>query len=183
MNAQSIKDKLMNFAKANGKNFNLILDKYFHERLIYRVSISRYAQNFCLKDGTLLYARDPLHARPTLDIDLLGISISNNNQTILSAFREICDIKCREDSIVFSKDSLKAAPITIDQKYPGTRLTVIGYLGKIRKTINIDIGFGDVVTPNPALLRYPSLLPDIPSPEIFTFWREMPHPSLRRVGM
>jgi predicted nucleotidyltransferase component of viral defense system len=71
----SIQDKLRNIAKTSGKDFQLILTRYFQERLLYRLSQTVHRDNFCLKGGALLYAFERETSRPTLDIDFLSLKI------------------------------------------------------------------------------------------------------------
>ena len=63
------------------------------------MSKTRYRSNFYLKGGALMYAYDKFAARPTLDIDFLGNNISNEGDSIVSAFKEICSVQCDEDGV------------------------------------------------------------------------------------
>lgn len=67
---KSVKSRLLNLMNATGYKYMYLLARYFNERLLYRVSVSQYKDNFLLKGGTLLYAMDGLDARPTVDVDL-----------------------------------------------------------------------------------------------------------------
>ncbi len=89
----SIQARLRNLAKADGKNYQLILIRYFQERLIYRLSVSNYCDNFCLKGGALLYALEQEKSRPTLDIDLLGLKMRSEQLHLKNVFTEICQKK------------------------------------------------------------------------------------------
>lgn len=79
---KSIRSKLLNVAQNEGIYYQTILTRYFQERLIYRISQTRYRQNFYLKGGALMYAHEKFAARPTLDIDFLG-----NNTTAKESLR------------------------------------------------------------------------------------------------
>lgn len=74
---KSIHDRLLNISRKEQLSFQMILSRYIQERFLYRVSVSEYASKFLLKGGALLYVFDLFAARPTLDIDLLGIGVKN----------------------------------------------------------------------------------------------------------
>ena len=66
---KSVKTRLLNLMNEKGYKYMYLLSRYFNERLLYRVSVSQYKDNFLLKGGSLLYAVDGLETRPTIDID------------------------------------------------------------------------------------------------------------------
>ncbi len=70
------------------------------------------------------------------------------------------------DSIVFDPDSVKADAIREDNTYGGTRITLVGCIGSARCALQIDVGFGDAVTPGPQTVAYPTLLCDFPAPTL-----------------
>jgi predicted nucleotidyltransferase component of viral defense system len=154
----SIQAKLRNLAQADGKNYQLILIRYFQERLIYRLSISNYCANFCLKGGALLYALEQEKSRPTLDIDLLGLKMSSEQLHLKHVFTEICQKNDEQDGVIFKLDSLVTSEIAKEGKYSGVRVKVDALLGSMRQTLQIDIGFGDIVIPKPVFMVYPTLL-------------------------
>ena len=153
----SIKARLRNVALINGKPYDYVLTHYFIERVLSRISVSPYAHNFVLKGGLLLQAVLEEQARATRDIDLLAQRISNQEDDLLKMFREILDINS-DDGIVFDLDSLEASPITQEAAYQGISLTINAFLDRTKGRVHIDIGFGDVVTPNPISMTYPVLL-------------------------
>jgi hypothetical protein len=103
-------------------------------------------------------------SRPTMDIDLLG-KISNSLEEIQSVMRDACKMDVEDDGILFDEKTLTAARITVDAEYEGVRVRIQGNLGNARVSLQIDIGFGDVVVPAPGKVAYPTLL-DFPSPEL-----------------
>ena len=109
---KSIRTKLLNIAQKEGVFYQTVLTRYFQERLLYRMSQTRFRNNFYLKGGALLYAFERFAARPTLDIDFLGHDISNEGAAIIAAFKEICSIPCEEDGIVFDTEHITAQNIT-----------------------------------------------------------------------
>jgi predicted nucleotidyltransferase component of viral defense system len=164
----SIQAKLRQLAQVDGKNYQLILIRYFQERLIYRISVSEYCENFCLKGGTLLYALEQEKSRPTLDIDLLSLKILPNQSHLKNVFAEICQDNDHQDGVTFNLDSLITSEISKDAKYSGVRVKIEAYLGSIRQILQIDIGFGDIVTPRPIFMVYPTLL-DMNMPHIWAY--------------
>ena len=155
----SIQARLRNLAQADGKNYQLILIRYFQERLIYRLSVSDYCDHFCLKGGALLYALAQQKSRPTLDIDLLGIKLNPAQAHIENIFKEICQNSEEHDGVTFDIQSLTTSEIAKEDKYSGVRVKVEAFLGNMRHYLQIDIGFGDIVIPKPILMVYPTLLP------------------------
>ena len=157
---KSIRTRLLNISKKENLSFQLVIIRYLHERLLYRVSRSLYADNFCLKGGVLLYFYNRQQTRPTLDIDFLGTNIPNEIHSLESSFKEICSIKYPSDAVIFDTGSIIAEEIAGQDEYPGIRLFVNANLDTIRQRIQIDIGFGDIVIPAPVQLNYPTLLPE-----------------------
>lgn len=103
---KSIRSKLLNISKKENVFHQTILTRYFQERLLYRMSQTRYRNNFYLKGGALMYAYERFAARPTLDIDFLGNNISNEGESIVAAFREICSVPYEEDGISFDTEHI-----------------------------------------------------------------------------
>ena len=104
--AKSARDRLLLQTQKVHGNYQQILIRYFHERLIYRLAQSRYKSSFYLKGGSLLFALDPIIARPTLDVDFLGINFPSKPELLYSMFAEICSQGCPEDGIVFDISSI-----------------------------------------------------------------------------
>lgn len=166
---KSIRTKLLNISKAEKLGYQLLLTRYIQERLLYRLSQSRFREKLFLKGGALLYAHEQFRARPTLDIDFLGDKISRDKEFVQMAFEEICAVPCPEDGVMFDKESLSAEEITVNKEYHGIRLHVTARLDTIRQVISMDIGFGDVITPKPEELDYPVLLKDTPAVNIMVY--------------
>lgn len=143
---------------------------YFIERLLYRLSVSAYANNFVLKGGLLLYTLLENDARATKDIDFLARQLANTPNELTQIFRKICSIEA-DDAIRFDLDSITATRIKEDADYEGVRIKVTGYLDKSRHILQFDIGFGDVVVPKPLTMDYPSLL-DMEHPRLKAYSRE-----------
>lgn len=169
---KSIRARLLNVAKQEDVYYQTILTRYFQERLLYRISQTRYRENFYLKGGALMYAYERFAARPTLDIDFLGTHISNDGERITEAFREICAVECEEDGVKFASDKIVTQNITEFKDYHGIRLSIPVTMDTIAQAMTMDIGFGDVVTPHPVLLDYPLLLEGLPEASILAYSTE-----------
>ena len=163
---KSVKTRLLNLMNETGYKYMYLLARYFNERLLYRVSVSQYKDNFLLKGGSLLYATNGLEARPTVDVDFMADRISRDRDFLAHVFQEILGIVCDEDGVSFDIDSIRLEPITVEKKYPGTRFYFTAHMDTISYNMSVDIGFGDVVTPYPTTIDFPLLLPDIPSVNI-----------------
>lgn len=162
--AASILARLLNLAKQRGDDYSLLLNRFGMERLLARVSASPHADRFLLK-GALLFALwyDTPH-RPTRDADLLGFG-SDDEATLIATFRDIAAMDLG-DGIVFDLGSVKASAIREDNTYGGTRITLVARIGSARCALQIDVGFGDAVTPGPQTVVYPTLLDDFQAPTL-----------------
>ena len=154
----SIQSRLKNISRQEKKSFDLILLLYFQERFLYRLSISPFSEKFIIKGGLLLFSMTDFQTRPTKDIDFLAHHISNDTEQLKAAVQQMCRIPCPDDSVLFDEDSVDSEPITETAEYGGVRIRVTAFLGNIRKQLQLDIGFGDVVIPKPQVIQYPVLL-------------------------
>ena len=161
---KSVRSRLLNISKVNGEKdgFMKLLVRYLHERLIYRISVSKYRENFFLKGGSLLFAYNGMKGRPTQDIDFLATMISRDAAHLKEIFAELCQIECEEDGVTFDATSIRTTEITQERKYPGTRVIIVAHLDTIVQQISADIGFGDVIVPAPIDLDYPVFLDTTP---------------------
>lgn len=144
--------------------------RYAAERLLYRLSISEFADDFVLKGAMLFVVWSVELHRPTMDMDLLGYG-QDSSDRVADIFRKICLIAVSEDGIVFDSDSVRVSPIRKDQAYHGQRADIVARLGKARIRVQVDIGFGDVVTPDAKQIDYPTIL-ELPAPRIKACPRE-----------
>ena len=154
----SRKVRLLALSGHDNKEYQQMLVRYFHERFLYRLSRSRYRDHFILKGGCLLFACDEFVPRPTLDIDFMGMRINRDTGTIESAFIQVMNTAVPDDGITFLPETISSDPITIEKEYPGVRVTFDGRLDSIRKTLTMDIGFGDIIIPHPVDMNYPTIL-------------------------
>ncbi len=158
----SVRALLLKRAEQTGSDFQILLTRYAIERLLYRLSVSSERDQFILK-GAMLFATwvaDPF--RPTRDLDLLG-SGDASVERMSETFRAICVVVVEDDGVAFDHEGLRVAPIRSDEAHGGVRVTTIATIDKAKIAIQIDIGFGDAVTPGPVEITYPLLLPDRPA--------------------
>ena len=166
----SVRQRLLNYAKASSRPFAEVLQYYAMERFLYRLSVSPHVEMFTLKGALLLTAWQAPISRPTMDIDLLGRT-DNAVDTIVKLMREISQLEVANDGIVFDPTSFAGETIREDADYAGVRTEFVGRVDNARVHMQIDIGFGDVMTPGPEKLTYPTIL-DFPAPMLSGYSRE-----------
>jgi len=162
--AHSVRQRLMNVAKATGRPFQEVVDYYAMERFLYRLSRSTYAKRFVLKGALMFRAWQGAASRPTRDIDFLA-RMDNAVEAIVPVFREVCELDVEPDGMVFDPGTVAGVIIKEDADYPGVRVTFTGTLQTMRVSMQADIGFADVVTPGPVPLVYPVIL-EFPAPAL-----------------
>lgn len=167
--AASVRARLLNKARAEKLDFNLLLTRYALERLLYRLSISEQRGQFLLKGALLFDLWFDVPHRPTHDVDLLGFG-STEMPHLENLFRQICQMG-GDDGIVFQADTVKAAEIRKEANYAGVRVTMTSLLDGARSPVQIDIGFGDAVVPGPEDAQYPVILDGMPSPQLRVYPR------------
>ena len=163
---KSNRTKLLNLSKqTKGADYNLILLRFVQERFLYRLSLSAYRENFFLKGGALLFAHERFAARPTRDMDFLGDHIGRDKENIKRIMLEICPKECEEDGVTFEcgKDDIWLEDITVEVEYNGTRVHMTAHMDTIVQPFSIDVGFGDVIVPQPVQLDYPLLIEGLPA--------------------
>ena len=165
----SVRDRLLNKARTEKLDFNLLLTRYALERMLYRLSISKQRDQFLLKGALLFDLWFDVPHRPTHDADFLGFG-SAEIPHIEEIFRDICRIEV-EDGIAFQPDTVKAAEIRKEANYAGVRVTLLGMLDSARCPVQIDIGFGDTVVPGPDEVHYPVILGEMPEPHLRVYPR------------
>ncbi len=165
----SIHSRLRNWSRENKLDHNFVMNRYACERLLYRLSISEYADQFILKGAMLfsIWSDDPF--RPTKDIDLLGFG-EDSEESLRGIFQQVCSIKPKKpDGITFDAQKITVEPIREPQEYQGKRIFIP--VTNTRIKVQVDIGFGDVITPAAIEIDYPSLL-DMPAARLKAYNRE-----------
>lgn len=168
----SVRQRLKNFAVSNQEDFQAILTRFALERFLFRLSQSPYSEQFVLKGALLFSVWSQLPHRATRDLDLLGFG-DNSLDYLQLVFQNVCDLDVLPDGLEFHSSSVQCQRIKPDQEYEGMRINILGNLtfSRTRIHLQIDIGFGDAISPPPISLQFPTLL-DFPPPIIFTYPRE-----------
>lgn len=166
----SVRQRLLNHAHAAGRPFQEVLQYFAMERFLYRLAKSSFADQFVLKGALLLTAWKAPVTRPTMDIDLAGRT-SNELDHIRSVIAKICDLVTEPDGLEFDTASIEVQRINEDAEYGGVRVRFHGTLAKARIPMQIDIGFGDVIVPEPVDVEYPAML-EFPPPVLLAYPKE-----------
>lgn len=167
--AASVRARLLAHARDVGQDFNLILVRYAIERLLYRLSLSAHGKHFVLKGALLFDLWFNIPHRPTRDADFLGYG-SAELPHVEAVFRELCAIEV-DDGVAFQTHTVHAAEIRKEANYAGVRVTMLSMIDGARCQLQIDIGYGDAVTPGPLQVDYPVILQDFTAPRL----RVYPH--------
>jgi Nucleotidyl transferase AbiEii toxin, Type IV TA system len=166
----SIRQKLLNLARERNEDFGLILTKYGLERILFRLSKSKYREVFILKGALLFELWTEQRYLPTQEADFLA-KRDNSPERFVRIFQEISTVEVEDDGLRFDPKTVKAERIKEDADYEGVRVSFTAFLEKGQVPIQIDIGFGDAITPGPVETEYPTLL-DLPSPHLLAYPRE-----------
>lgn len=166
----SVRQRLLNLAGESKQDFGLLLTKYALERLLYRLSVSEHQDTFVLKGALLfqLWTSEPY--RPTRDLDLLGLG-DGSAERYRKIFTELCSQKVEDDGLTLLPDTIRVERIREDEEYEGVRVLMNARLANARISLQIDVGFGDVITPGPIELEYPTLL-SFPAPKLRAYSKE-----------
>ena len=168
--AASVHQRLLNISHTRNEEFNLLLTRYAHERLLYRLVQAGYGERFVLKGARLLALWGERLHRPTHDLDLLGFGASTP-EAIASVFEGVCTVSVDADGLAFDPRSVRVNAIREEQIYGGQRVQLIAQLGPAQIPLQVDIGFGDAVFPPPRQVAYPVLL-DFPPPLLYVYPKE-----------
>lgn len=166
----SVRQKLLNISRAKHQEHQLTLTQYAIERLLYRLSVSQYKEQFVLKGAVLFSIWSEQSHRPTQDLDMLGWG-DDSISRLKQVFRDVCDIEVEDDGLAFLADSIAVEEIRENQDYGGLRVTLTAQLGVARIPVQVDVGFGDAVTPGPEDIIYPTML-SFSAPHIRAYPRE-----------
>ncbi|QDT62515.1 hypothetical protein SV7mr_50630 [Stieleria bergensis] len=168
--AASVRARLMNVARENKEAFDLVLIRYALERLLYRVAQSTYREQFVVKGAVMFQVWSRLQHRPTRDLDLLGAG-APDLERFEDCFRSLCNQKVDEDGLVFVSETVTANRMKEAEEYEGIRMKLEAQLVSARIPIQVDIGFGDAITPAAVTTKFPTVL-NFPSPELLSYPRE-----------
>ncbi len=167
---ESVRARLLRIARDRGEDFQLVLTRYTNERFLFRLASSRYAQRFVLKGAALFTLWTGKPHRVTRDLDLLGFG-DPGQQQVFQVFAEVLALQVPDDGVRFALDSLTVSLIREEQEYGGVRVEVVARVTSAQVRLQIDVGFGDAITPEANLIEFPPLL-DLPAPRLRAYPRE-----------
>jgi predicted nucleotidyltransferase component of viral defense system len=164
-----VRQRLLNLSRERKQPFQLLLNNYVLERLLYRLGRSKHRERFILKGAMLLtkWFEDPL--RPTQDLDLLGIG-NDDPDDMVKTFEEICASE-ENDGVIFDSKSVSVDRIREELEYGGLRIKANATVDAARVRVVIDVGFGDALEPGATEMDLPVLL-DFPKPRVRAYARE-----------
>ena len=169
--AASIRARLLNLSRETQEDFQMLLNRYARERLLYRLSESPHRDRFVLKGATLFSVWTDKPFRSTRDADFLSFG-PNDVESVSSLFQNLCDSDVDpDDGIGFDRESVQGAQIREEEEYSGVRVLLDAYIGRAKARIQIDIGFGDAVTPEVQEVTLPAIL-DLPPPRLRAYPKE-----------
>lgn len=157
-NAASIKARLKNLTDHRGRSFQETLTYYAIERFLFRLSESEFRQQFVLKGGLLFKVWLPDLFRTTKDIDLLAVKGPTDIDEVVSIIKQICSVQDETDGITFDVNSVAGERIKKFDDYEGVKVMILAFLDSAKIRLQVDVGYGDRVFPNPEEVDYASLL-------------------------
>ena len=157
MNGEKLKNKIKKRAKEIGAQPQELIQMYFFERLLYRISISKYKFNFILKGGLLLSAIIGDERRTTSDMDTMIKGVDIESDELLKIIQEIINIET-DDNISFEIEKTK--DIRVDDIYGGVNVKLIAKKDGLIVPLFIDITTKDPITPREIEFKYKSLFDD-----------------------
>ena len=153
----SVRARLQRIARERGEDFQLMLTRYANERLLFCLASSRFAEQYVLKGAALFTLWSGAPHRATRDLDLLGFGDSSIDH-VAETFREVLSVDVPDDGVRFDLNTLAVGPIRLDQEYGAVRLEFVARITSAQVRLQVDIGFGDAITPGPSDPPGPSAL-------------------------
>lgn len=153
-NAKSLKDQAKNIAKENNISIQQVLQNYMFERILERLSKSKYKENFIIKGGLLLSSIMGINLRTTMDIDTNVTGINLEKEELLNILNEIFNIDIG-DNVSFKIEKIE--DIKQEEYYGGYKFKITGIYENIKIKFHIDISTGDVITPRAIEYKYKKL--------------------------
>jgi predicted nucleotidyltransferase component of viral defense system len=147
--AMQLKGKIKNLALKNHIPAQAVLQNFMLERLLERISISKYKDMVILKGGMLIASLVGINSRTTMDMDATLREYPLSEETIQEALTDICAIQL-DDEVILVLDHI--VPIRDDDEYGGYRVALIAKYDSINTQLKIDITTGDIITPK--AIRY-----------------------------
>jgi hypothetical protein len=166
----SVHQRLLNLDPERTHDFTPVLRRYAFERWLYRLGQSDYVESFVVK-GAMLFALWTSEApRTTRDLDLLGVG-NLTDASLRLALSRISRTRVEPDGLSFDVSNMIVEPIRDETEYHGFRAKFMARIGNIRIPLQVDIGIGDTVWPEPEFISYPTLL-DFPAPRVRAYRKE-----------
>ncbi len=166
----SARARLLHLARERGEDFQLVLTRYANERLLYRLASSRHASHFVLKGAALFTLWTGKAHRATRDLDLLGFG-DPTEAHVRAVFADVLAVDAGDDGVTFDASALEVGSIREEQEYGGVRVVVVARIAAAKVRLQVDVGFGDAITPEAALVEFPTLL-EFPAPRLRAYPRE-----------
>ena len=163
----SVHQKLITISREQAEDPNIVFIRYAVERLLYRLSVSKESTKFILKGAMLFSVWTQAPHRSTRDLDLLGYGEPSSGR-IEAFMRSLCSMAVEDDGLTFDDESIRIEEIRESNEYEGLRVRLSAYLGNVRIPVQVDIAFGDVVTPDVVSIEFPTLL-DFPKPKLLAY--------------
>lgn len=152
--AMQLKARVKNLALINHVPAQVLLQNFMLERLLERISISKYTNYFVLKGGLLIASLVGIHNRTTMDLDATLIDFPLSEEKVKAAIKEICAIPLDDDITLILEH---IAPIRDEDEYGGYRATILALFDAIKTPLKVDITTGDIITPNAVRYAFPSI--------------------------
>ncbi len=166
----SVRARLLRLARERGEDFQLVLTRYANERLLFRLASSRHAHRFVLKGAALFTLWTGKPHRATRDLDLLGFGDPAVDR-VREVFVEVLALDVSDDGVRFDLESIAVSLIREEQEYGGVRVELVARITNAQVRLQIDVGFGDAITPEASVVEFPPLL-DFPAPRLRAYPRE-----------
>ena len=154
INIESIKGKIRSLAEKKNLKSQEVLQIYFFERFLERLSKSNYKNNFVIKGGFLISSLIGIENRTTMDMDTTIKGIALKEEKIKEIVQEIININA-DDGIKFEIKDISY--IREEDEYENFRISLISNVGKTKNPMKLDLTTGDAITPREIEYTYPCI--------------------------
>lgn len=173
LDSAEVRRQLQRRRGSTGEDFQQLLERYALDRFLYRLGSSQHRSTLVLKGAVLFSAWLDIPHRPTRDVDfaLLQPPAESDLTLVRDIVADVCVVDVQEDGVAFDSESISVEEIREGASYTGARATLLARMGTARVKVQIDVGFGDVVTPGPTEELMPAML-DQARASVLTYPRE-----------
>ena len=165
--AASVLARLKNKAAESGRSYQLSLQLFCQEEFLRRLQKSKYADNFVLKGGLLIYSITNFDSRVTVDVDFLLKRMPNTPEKLRDVLEEIIATSVGNEFVNF--EIRDVSPISVKKKYAGISASLVAKIKNTKTPFSIDFGVGDVIVPKQEKRRIPTQLSDFCAPLVNTY--------------